>query len=234
MIEWITNTGESVNLSNYYENGSISAGIVSLPINDRKQTEVAINGVVYNETIPIVSVVAQQEIITNSGDFFISGYQMRNTTGFFDGSFGGDVWQDRLNSGESYFFFKHNTWTGLLNGFSGVVGQSLSGDYVLLNGQKLVSGYDYIEGSSGEFVYTSVDTGSTGVLFTMPKRNQFYNSGSYDLSGQWFNKGSSIGFNNGVKVNEYQILETASIVSSLQANTGYSFYSTGQDIQISF
>lgn len=232
MIEWNLNTGVLSNPLNYFQEGNISAGIASLLINDRKQTEVAINGIVYNETIPIVTTIAQTQIISNSGDFFISGFQMRNETGFFDASFGGDIWQDRINGDQNFYFYENNTWTGLLIGFSGIVNESLSGDHVFLNGQKLISGEDYVEDSNGAFSYIG-DTGATGVLFTMPKINSFYSSGDYDLSGVWFNEKASIGYHNGVKIDKDDVLETSSIVSSIVKGAEYYFGVTGTSINIS-
>jgi hypothetical protein len=156
---------------------------------------------------------------------------MRDTTGFADFNFDStNLKYDSISSGE-HIFYRHNTHTGLIQGFSGALGQSLSGNYVFLNGIKLVSGESYSEVSKW-FKWIDSDTGVTGVLFAMPRRLHNYYSGRYDLPRVPMNQKSSIGWLNGVKLDEVDILETSSIIDLISTGVSCSKYFTGQSTDV--
>lgn len=231
MIEYIINTGALFDSSLYNNFGSIGGGIGNLQTNDPVTTDVTINGQTILETRPQVSVIAQTEIIVNSGEFFLSGFAMRDTTGFANFNFDSpNLKYDLINSGE-HIFYRHHTHTGMVVGFSGALGSSLAGDYVFLNGVKLVSGESYSE-VSNRFKWIDTDTGVTGLLFAMPKRLHNYYSGKYDLKGNPLNAKTSIGWLNGVKLDEEDILETSSFINTINTGVSCSKYFTGQSTDV--
>lgn len=218
MIEYIQNTGEYSNKEDYYNLGQIVNGVGSISSQDVLVNDVYLNGQTFLETEADVTVVGQQEIISHTGDFFLSGSLLRSSTGFTDlSSFKtNNLKHDVVRSGVHPFFYSsgHND---LITGFSGIAGD-LSGDYVFLNGAKLVSGEDYVENSNGNFDYIGL-TEETGCLFAMPIKDGFYTSGLYDLTGLSFNIGTTVGFLNGMRVDEDELLETSSLLLDL-INTG--------------
>ena len=226
MIEYILNTGSLFDSSFYHQRGSVGGGIGFIGENSPLTTEVSINGRVLLETLPSISVVAQTEIIQNSGDFFLSGFSLRETTGFLDLLNLTNLKYDKINSG-SHKFYESNDYNSLITGFSGIIGNTLSGDYVFLNGIRLISGETYRE-TDHNFIWTNNLTGVTGMLFTMPKRQHDYYSGAYDLKRPLFNAGTSIGWLNGVKIDNSEILETASIVSCIETGIAPVKFFTGE------
>lgn len=207
MIEIYFNTGNTFDSSLFHERGSVAGGVGYINVANRLTSEVDINGLSLLETTPVVSIVAQTEIVNNSGDFFLSGFSLRKTTGYLniDLDFP-SLHYDIVRSGARYFF-RGDTHTGMVHGFSGIVGTSLNSDFVFLNGQKLTSGVSYIE-EGGRFKWIDSETGVTGILFSSPKREGVYSSGLYDYYG-YFNAGATTCFLNGVKLHEDSFLETS-------------------------
>lgn len=207
MIEYYLNTGNIFDSALFHERGSVSSKVGYVSLSDRLTSEIDLNGLCLLETIPQVSVIAQTQIINNSGDFYLSGFSLKTSTGnlHIDLDFP-SLSYDKVSSG-AHSFFRSDTHTGMVYGFSGIVGDSLSGDFVFLNGQKLISGISYIE-EDKRFKWIDSETGVTGLLFSAPKRTGTYLSGGYDYYGS-FNKGATTCFLNGVKLHEDSFLETS-------------------------
>jgi hypothetical protein len=214
MIEYFLNTGVRFSKLNYHNIGQVFNGIGVIDNSDIFSNDISINGQMLLETSPDVSVVAQSEIISNSGEFFLSGNLLRNTTGYLDLNFQKtELRFDKRNYFESDFY-RSSSHTELISGFAERA-EILSGNYVFLNGVKLTSGENYIENSTGWFEWIDSDISVTGVLFSMPRNIVFGETGYYDLLDISYNKGATIGFLNGVKLDELDVLETASIVSEI-------------------
>ena len=218
MIETILNTGLLSVQENYHNEGTVLNGVGGVDNNDVVNSEITINGQVLLETLPEITTVGQRDVISNSGEFYLSDYELRDTTGYFDLGFTNTALKyDLIRSGE-HVFIRAATNALLSTGFSGSLNAGLTGDYVFLNGIKLVSGAgeSFIEDANGNFSWTDPDTNITGLLFSMPSRDHLYSSGVYDEFGIEFNKGTSTSFLNGVKLDELDFLETASVVTSIE------------------
>lgn len=226
MIEYFLYTGNFPSGSLYENLGSISNGVGTIKSTKVLANSVYLNGVTLLETLPEITTVGQTSIINNSGDFFLSGNQLRNETGFadFNGMANAILKSDVINTG-SHPFYESDTNADLITGFSGVAG-SLSDEFIYFNGLKLISGESYIINSNSNFEWTDSDTDSTGVLFSMPKQNEFNQTGNYDLIGVKFSESTSICFLNGQRTDSVDFLETASINSSM--------ISTGINDQVEF
>jgi hypothetical protein len=211
MIEYIQNTGLISNNEDYYNLGQISNGLASINSLTPFVNDVYINGQTLLETSAEITTVGGREVIFHTGDFFLSGSTLRAGSGFADFSnFKSDnIKHDFIDSGQHPFFFSsdHND---LITGFSGAAG-NLAGDLVFINGVKLVSGQDYIEDSNGNFNYIGTTT-ETGFIFSMPVKEGLFSSGIFDLTGVFFNKGTTIGYLNGMRLDNEDILETSSLL----------------------
>ena len=218
MIEYIQNTGLVSNKEDFNNLGQISNGVGFINSQNPLTNDVYVNGQTLLETEAEITIVAQREIITHTGDFFLSGSILRSSTGTTDfSSFeSNNLKHDFIVSGQHPFFFSsdHNH---LITGFSGAAG-NLQGDYVFLNGAKLVSGEDYVEDTNGNFDYIG-STNETGFLFRMPMKEGVHTTGIYDLTGVSFNKNTTVGYLNGMRVDDEEILESSSLLLDL-INTG--------------
>jgi hypothetical protein len=214
MIEYQLNLKQTSTGENFYQRGQVSNSIGFVFNDNSLDNDITINGQTLLETIPVISVVAQQEIIENSGNFFLSGGVLRETTGHLQLSLTNKNLKYDTNTSGFKWFYKSSIHADLITGFSGIAG-NLSGQSVYLNGAKLYSGINYVENSNGNFSYIDGDTSITGVLFTKPSIKHFYLTGSYDVVNIRFNEGCNIGYLNGVKLDETSILETSLLNSGL-------------------
>tara|TARA_Y100000114_G_scaffold147750_1_gene159904 strand:- start:2824 stop:3534 length:711 start_codon:yes stop_codon:yes gene_type:complete len=211
MIEYIQNTGLLSRKEDYYNVGQVSNGIGSINSRNLLINDVYLNGQTLLETEADVEVIGQREIISHTGDFFLSGSLLRSSTGFTDLLLfeTNNLKHDFIQSGQ-HPFFSSSVHDELITGFSGVANHLL-GDLVFLNGAKLVSGQDYIENSNGNFDYIG-DTTETGFLFSMPIKEDILTSGLFDLTGVFFNKDTTVGYLNGMRVDDNELLETSSLL----------------------
>lgn len=219
MIEYIQNTGFVSTKENFNNLGQIINGVGFIASQNPLTNNVYINGQTLLETEAQIDVVGQQEIITHTGDFFLSDSSLKSSTGFADFSrFNreSNLKHDFIESGAHPFFFS-SVHSELTTGFSGIAG-NLAGDHIFLNGAKLVSGEDYVEDLNGNFNYIGV-TQETGCLFSMPRQSGVYTSGYYDVTGISFNKDTTVAFLNGMRVDSEELLETSSLLLDL-INTG--------------
>lgn len=237
MIEYIQNTGLVSRKEDFNNLGRINDGIGFIASQDPLINDVYINGQTLLETEADLTVVGQQEIITHTGDFFLSGSSLRSSTGFADfSSFyrESNLNHDFIESGAHSFFYS-SVHSELITGFSGVA-ENLAGDHVFLNGAKLVSGEDYVENLNGNFNYIG-STEETGCLFSMPRQSGVYTSGHYDVTGIFFNKDTTVAFLNGMRVDNEELLETSSLLLDL-INTGlndvFEFKTSTQSQNITF
>jgi len=219
MIEYIQNTGIVSRKEDFYNVGQLSNGIGSINSQNPLINEVYVNGQTLLETEAQITTIGQKNIITHTGDFFLSGFLLRSSTGFTDFSLfdrKSNINHDFIESGNHSFFFASDH-IDLITGFSGIAG-NLAGDHVFLNGAKLVSGEDYTENSNGNFNYIG-SSEETGSLFSMPRQSGVYTTGVYDITGVSFNLNTTVGFLNGMRVSEDELLETSSLLLDL-INTG--------------
>ena len=211
MIEYILSTGNISTGELFYNRGQVFNGIGSIQNNNFLDNDITINGQTLLETVASISVVGQQEIITNSGQFFLSGSVLRNETGFLDLSFGVSNLKYDVGVTGVRKFHNSTVHADLLTGFSG----KFDGGNVFLNGAKLTSGVHYVENANGDFSWTDPNNSVTGVLFSAPTRNLPIHTGRYDILNVRFNGGCNIGYLNGVKLDETAILETSSLLTGI-------------------
>lgn len=216
MIEFYLQTGNQATGENYQNQGQITNGIGSINSVTPLSNDVYIDGQTFLETTPIVSTVAQRQIITNSGHFFLSGFNLKQGTGFLnlDGFQDANLKFDNGEVYESKFFEWSNS--GYITGFSGDAGRTLlSTESMFLNGVKLISGEHYEVDNNDNFLWLDSDNEATGVLFSKATKNEANYTGYYDVIGVMFNKGTSIGYLNGLRIGNSDILETSSILSDI-------------------
>lgn len=210
MIEYFLHTGENSTGSIFYNKGQVFNGIASVFNNNILDNDITVNGQTFLETIPSIQSVGQQEIITNSGQFFLSGGILRSSTGFLDVNLSKAVLKYDQNLSGVRLFHQSSVHEDLITGFSG----KFEGGSVYLNGVKLTSGIHYIEDSNSNFEWIDPNNTITGVLFSAPKRDFLRSTGSYDILNIDFNEGSNIGYLNGVKIDETSLLEVSSLLSN--------------------
>lgn len=215
MIEIILNSGEYFSGENYHNNGNIFNGYGFIQSTDSMELEIAVNGKVLHETLPIVTISGLKTFYTNSGEFFLSGYELKDETGRYILPNESNLTYDWI-SDSGRFFYEDDIHAEMTSGFSGVIGDLLSGGHVFLNGQKLVSGESYIE-NVGVWEWSDPDTDVTGVLFSMANKPHVYHSGVYDII-ETYNRNGFIAYLNGIKLTDEEFLQLGSVVSNI--NTG--------------
>lgn len=211
MIEYILSTGNLSTGELFYNRGQVFNGIGSIQNNNALNNDITINGQTLLETVASISVAGQQEIITNSGQFFLSGSILRGQTGFLDLSFGVSNLKYDVGVTGVRKFHNSSDHNNLLTGFSG----KFDGGNVFLNGAKLTSGVHYIENANGDFSWTDPNNSITGVLFSVPTRSFPTYTGQYDMLNVRFNDGCNIGYVNGVKLDDTAFLEVSSLLTGI-------------------
>ena len=139
MIEIILNTGEYFSGENYHNDGSVFNNIGFVQSEAEMELEIAANGQVLHETVPEITISGLKTFVVNSGDFYLSGFELKNETGVLHLPNKTQLTYDWIsNSGRQ--FYRDNIHDEMISGFSGVIGDALSGNHVFFNGQKLSSG----------------------------------------------------------------------------------------------
>ena len=193
MIEYFLNNSVIATGENFHLRGQLINGIGFISNQNPLDSDISFNGQLLLETTPSIQTIGQQDIIDNSGQFFLSGGFLKTDTGFLDlQSSNSNLIYDIKISGYR-FYFSSSDHTNLITGFSGTAG-NLSGQRVFLNGVKLVSGIHYSEDLNGNFNWIDPDSDITGLLFTSPPINDYYLSGSYDIVGSQYNEDCTIGY----------------------------------------
>lgn len=210
MIEYHLQTGISLDSDNYYNSGNSSFSFIQ---NDNQfSNHIYINGQTLLEDDFVETKIAEKVLSTeHSGDFYLKNYSL-NFSGSILGLSGiNNLYYDIIPSGKRPFFESYN-FNNLLNGF---VNRPISGELIFVNGIKLISGIHYhvhdniFEWDDGD--PTSLELG--GIIFSMPNVSQLTITGQYDIYNQYFKKGATQAYLNGVKL--YQgddFLETSTLV----------------------
>jgi len=179
--------------------------------------EIAVNGDVLHETQPIVTISGLRTFYDNTGEIFLSGYQLKNSTGEAyllptDGNLTYDWVSD---SGR--FFYEDDVHAEVISGFSGVADLD-NNEQVFLNGQKLVhgSGESFFIQEDGTWEWTDPEDGITGILFSMPYRPHVYNSGVYDITATTYNRNGFVAYLNGIRLTDEEFLQLGSVVTNIE------------------
>jgi hypothetical protein len=215
MIEYYLHTGIRNDSDNYYINGKISQQIGSIQNDDTFTNHISINGKTLLEDTFVETKINQEiSVIEHSGDFYLKDYTLNNSGGYYDFSGTDLLLFDKMESGKRPFFESDN-FNNLLNGFAN---RAISGELIFVNGIKLISGeHYYIHDNTFEWDDgnpTSLDLG--GIIFSMPNSAELIITGVYDIYNQFFLKGTSLAYLNGVKLNKDEFLETCTMVDLIK------------------
>jgi hypothetical protein len=215
MIEYYLHTGIKNDSDNYYNDGIINQDIGSIDNNDKFTNHISINGKTLLEDNFVETKLNQQiSTIQHSGDFYLKDYSLRNSGDYYNFSGTNLLLFDKMQSGKRPFFESDN-FNNLLNGFAN---RPISGELIFVNGIKLISGiHYYIHGNTFEWDdgnANSLDLG--GIIFSMPNSAELIITGVYDIYNQFFLKGTSLAYLNGVKLNKDEFLETCTIVDLIK------------------
>lgn len=210
MIEYHLQTGISLDSDNYYNSGNSSFSFIQ---NDNQfSNHIYINGQTLLEDDFVETKIAEKVLSTeHSGDFYLKNYSLNFSGSILNLSGINNLYYDIIPSGKRPFFESDN-FNNLLNGFTN---RPISGELIFINGIKLISGiHYYIHNNVFEWDdenINSLDIG--GIIFSMPNVSQLTVTGQYDIYNQYFKKGATQAYLNGVKL--YQgddFLETSTLV----------------------
>jgi hypothetical protein len=97
-------------------------------------------------------------------------------------------------------------------------GGPISGELIFVNGIKLISGiHYYIHNNIFEWDDGNLgDLNIGGIIFSMPNSAELIITGVYDIYNQFFLKGTSLAYLNGVKLNKDEFLETCTMVDLIK------------------
>lgn len=215
MIEYFQYTGITKDSNDFYNIGNLSSFGGSLDNNNKFYNQVFIDGqTLVEDDFNITNIGQQIQIIEHSGDYYLSQYVLSNSGSYLDLSGAKNLHYDFMESGKRPFF-ESSSFSSLLTGFSGQVLNTLSGDFVFINGIKLVSGEHYIEDSNGNFEWIDSAQNFGGIIFSMPNNFEKTTTGQYDILSEPFKRETTVGYLNGVRLYREDFLETSSIVESL-------------------
>lgn len=212
MIEYYLHTGIQNDSDDYYLIGDIGQNIGSINNNDKFTNHIYINGKTLLEDDFVETALNQQvSVINHSGDFYLKDYALRNSGDYYNFSGTNILLFDKMQSGKRPFFESDN-FNNLLNEFANNI--SVSGELIFVNGIKLISGiHYYVHDNIFEWDDdnpTSLELG--GIIFSMPNSAELIITGIYDVYDQFFLKGTSLAYLNGVKLNKDEFLETCTNV----------------------
>lgn len=203
MIEIILDTGNYFTGENFFNQGSVFNGVGSIDYNQTLLSEIDVNGKVLHETIPVSTVIGLKTFFVNSGECFLSGFELKNETGRFPLPPESELYYQILNTGERYFA----TGDNYLANFTGAYG----GGDIFLNGQKLTSGDGYIV--DGDWVFLG-NNNITGSLFTTQNKVGDYSTGVYDRFGI-YNLNGITAYLNGMKMGVESFIQVGDVVSDV-------------------
>jgi hypothetical protein len=216
MIEYHLQTGISLDSDNYYNIGEASFGNSSIGNNNQFSNHVYINGQsLLEDNFVETSILGTVVSIEHSGDFYLKDYSLNFSGSILDLSRINNLYYDIIESGKRPFFESAN-FNNLLNGF---INRPISGELIFVNGIKLISGiHYYIHNNTFEWddvSPTSLDLG--GIIFSMPNVSQRIVTGQYDIYNQYFKKGGTQAYLNGVKLyKEDDFLEISTLVNLIK------------------
>jgi hypothetical protein len=216
MIEYYLHTGIQNDSDNYYINGKISQQIGSIQNDDTFTNHISINGKTLLEDTFVETKVNQEfSVIKHSGDFYLKDYTLNNSGGYYDFSGTNLLLFDKMQSGKRTFYESDNFNT-LVTKLAD--GGPVSGELIFVNGIKLISGiHYYIHNNIFEWDDGNLgDLNIGGIIFSMPNSAELIITGVYDIYNQFFLKGTSLAYLNGVKLNKDEFLETCTMVDLIK------------------
>lgn len=212
MIEYYLHTGVENDSDNYYNNGVINQDIGSIDNDDKFTNHISINGKSLLED-DFVEIKLNQQISTiqHSGDFYLKDYSLRNSGDYYNFSGTNLLLFDKMESGKRTFY-ESNNFNSLITQLAD--GGPVSGELIFVNGIKLISGiHYYIHNNTFEWDDDDpADLDLGGIIFSMPNSAELIITGVYDIYNQFFLKGTSLAYLNGVKLNKDEFLETCTNV----------------------
>jgi hypothetical protein len=216
MIEYYLHTGIRNDSDNYYINGKISQQIGSIQNDDTFTNHISINGKTLLEDTFVETKVNQEfSVIEHSGDFYLKDYTLNNSGGYYDFSGTDLLLFDKMESGKRTFYESDN-FNSLITQLAD--GGPISGELIFVNGIKLISGiHYYIHNNIFEWDDGNLgDLNIGGIIFSMPNSAELIITGVYDIYNQFFLKGTSLAYLNGVKLNKDEFLETCTMVDLIK------------------
>jgi hypothetical protein len=217
MIEYYLQTGISLDSDNYYNIGEASFGNSSIGNNNQFSNHIYINGQsLLEDNFVETSIAGTVVSIEHSGDFYLKDYSLNFSGSILDLSGINNLYYDIIESGKRPFY-ENNSFNNLKTGFSGQVSTNLDSDLVFINGIKLTSGENYIENNNGNFQWIDSSENLGGIIFSMPNIAELIITGRYDIYNQYFKKGATQAYLNGVKLyQEDDFLETSTLVNLIK------------------
>jgi hypothetical protein len=218
MIEYYLNTGIILDADNFYKLGVFANGQSFIDSIDQFSNHIYLNGQSLVEDDYVENKEAGRLLSVNhSGDFYFKSGNILFSGLPYNLSGINNLHYDIIPSGKRLFFESDN-FNNLLNGFSNQVAGQISGESFFINGIKLISGIHYYV-HDGIFEWddgnpTSLEFG--GIMFSMPNLNQKIITGQYDIYDEYFKKGTTQAYLNGVKLYQEEFLETCKNVSLIQ------------------
>ena len=216
MIEYYLQTGITLDSDNYYNIGQASIDIASIGNNNQFSNHVYLNGQsLLEDNFVETSIAGTVVSIRHSGDFYLKDYSLNFSGSILNLSGINNLYYDIIESGKRPFFESDN-FNNLLNGFAN---SPISGELIFVNGIKLISGiHYYIHNNTFEWDDgnpTSLDLG--GIIFSMPNVAERIVTGQYDIYNQYFKKGVTQAYLNGVKLyQDDDFLETSTLVHLIE------------------
>lgn len=211
MIEYHLQTGLILDSDNYYNQGDTKQST----INNTNQfsNHIYLNGQTLLEDDFSETILRGQVLETvHSGDFYLEDNVIKFSGLNYNFNRINNLHYDIIPSGKRPFF-ESNNFNNLLNEFAN--NTPVSGELIFVNGIKLISGiHYYVHDNIFEWDDenpTSLELG--GIIFSMPNLSQLTITGQYDIYNQYFKKGATQAYLNGVKL--YQgddFLETSTLV----------------------
>jgi len=216
MIEYYLQTGITLDSDNYYNSGQGSLNSASIENNNQFSNHIYLNGQsLLEDNFVETSIAGTVVSIRHSGDFYLKDYSLNFSGSILNLSGINNLYYDIIESGKRPFFESDN-FNNLLNGFAN---SPISGELIFVNGIKLISGiHYYIHNNTFEWDDgnpTSLDLG--GIIFSMPNVAERIVTGQYDIYNQYFKKGTTQAYLNGVKLyQDDDFLETSTLVHLIE------------------
>jgi hypothetical protein len=217
MIEYYLQTGNSLDSDNYYNIGQVSIGSSSIENNNQFSNHVYINGQsLLEDNFVETSIAGTVVSVRHSGDFYLKDYSLNFSGSILDLSKINNLYYDIIESGKRPFF-ESNNFNNLLNEFAN---GAISGELIFVNGIKLISGEHYYIHDNNIFEWddgspNDLDLG--GIIFSIPNVAERIITGQYDIHNQYFKKGVTQAYLNGVKLYRGDdFLETSTLVNLIE------------------
>jgi hypothetical protein len=217
MIEYYLQTGISLDSDNYYNIGQVSVGSSFIGNNNQFSNHIYLNGQsLLEDNFVETSIAGTVVSVRHSGDFYLKDYSLNFSGSVLDLSKINNLYYDIIESGKRPFF-ESDDFNNLLNGFANA---PISSELIFVNGIKLISGEHYYIHDNNMFEWddgnpSHLDLG--GIIFSMPNISQRIVTGQYDIYNQYFKKGTTQAYLNGVKLyQDDDFIETSTLVHLIE------------------